>query len=354
MGEVFKFYDWNKTLSYDAFITIVISERGLGKTYGLRKQCVKDFIKTGEPWAEICRYNNQLDSLSAGYFEKFVENDEFPGYVFKTTKEYMFIAQKPVEGEKPDWRLCGYFLALSNWQNDKKRTFIRPRRIIFDEFLIDRRDRYHRYLPDEYTLLLNDFSTLTRETPEDVAKTRLYMLGNACDLVNPHFEALGIDSPPEKNTYTWFRNKTVMLHYCADKAHAEGMRACTVVGRLMEGMAGAGTMFDSDFESVTGAFVAKRPRRARFDRCLIFGGVRFGVWVDPVQFFYYVTQDVPKGGFTPWALTKDDGTINRTMVKRADPYLQAICELHYSNAVRYESDTVREKFFDVLKWLGVR
>ena len=32
------YYDWHKTLSYNADVTMVIGARGIGKTYGLRKQ----------------------------------------------------------------------------------------------------------------------------------------------------------------------------------------------------------------------------------------------------------------------------------------------------------------------------
>ena len=41
------FYDWNKTLSYDADVTMVIGAKGIGKTFGLRKQCIKDFLRDG-------------------------------------------------------------------------------------------------------------------------------------------------------------------------------------------------------------------------------------------------------------------------------------------------------------------
>lgn len=355
MGE-FKYYDWNKTLSYDAPMTVVVSERGLGKTYGLRKQCVKDFIKTGEPWIELCRFINQIPDVQEGYFDKFEEMGEFPGWVFKTEACKMYMAPKPEdEQERPDWRLCGYFLALSNWQNDKKRTFKRPRRIIFDEFLIDRSDRFHKYLPNEYTLILNVYSTTVRPVPGEDCRSRIYLLGNACDLVNPIFEGIGIDKPPAVNTFTWYREKSVLLHYCADKAHGEGMREGTVLGKLMKGIEGEGVMFDSAFEAANGAFVGQKPGRAKFDRAIVFEDMQFGIWFDRAKCFYYVTGQMPKGnGYETYALTKDDGTINRLMVKRCDPYLQGMVELHYANAVRYEDDSTRERFFQVLQWLGVK
>ena len=36
------FYDWQKTLSYDADVTMVIGTRGVGKTFGLRTQFIRD------------------------------------------------------------------------------------------------------------------------------------------------------------------------------------------------------------------------------------------------------------------------------------------------------------------------
>ena len=37
-----EFYNWQKTLSYNADVTMVIGARGIGKTYGLRLQFIRD------------------------------------------------------------------------------------------------------------------------------------------------------------------------------------------------------------------------------------------------------------------------------------------------------------------------
>ena len=78
------YYDWNKTLSYDADVTMVVGARGIGKTYGLRLQFIRDWIKDGSRFVELVRHKNELSDFSATYFNRIEENDEFPDYVFKT------------------------------------------------------------------------------------------------------------------------------------------------------------------------------------------------------------------------------------------------------------------------------
>lgn len=38
-----KYYDWQKMLSYDADVTIVVGAHGCGKTFALRRQCIADY-----------------------------------------------------------------------------------------------------------------------------------------------------------------------------------------------------------------------------------------------------------------------------------------------------------------------
>ena len=124
-----KYYDWCKTLSYAADVTIVIGARGVGKTYGLRKQCINDNIKSGCTFAEICRYKSELGPIMDGYFSRL--ELEFPSYVFKTEKGKGYIAERPDdEKTKPAWRILCYFLALTDAQNAKKRTYNKVKRII--------------------------------------------------------------------------------------------------------------------------------------------------------------------------------------------------------------------------------
>lgn len=54
------YYNYNKILSYNAFINFLIGERGVGKTYGASKMVVNKFIKKNEQFAYIRRYKSDL------------------------------------------------------------------------------------------------------------------------------------------------------------------------------------------------------------------------------------------------------------------------------------------------------
>ena len=156
-----KFYDWHKTLSYDADVTMVIGARGVGKTFGIRTQCIRDWIRDASRFVEVVRFKNELSGVADGYFNRTGDQKEFDDYIFRTDARYAWIAKRPLESEdgerkiKPEWHLIGYFIALSDAQRMKKRTFDHVRRIIFDESILERSDRYHNYLPNEFGVLAN-------------------------------------------------------------------------------------------------------------------------------------------------------------------------------------------------------
>ena len=123
MSGKLKYYDWERTLSYDADVTMVIGARGIGKTFGLRMQCIRDFIRDGSRFCEIVRFKNSLSVVSDGYYDRLSALPEFEGYMFKTDSRYAWIAERPEEGKKSMWRKAGYFVALSDGQIKKMVTF---------------------------------------------------------------------------------------------------------------------------------------------------------------------------------------------------------------------------------------
>ena len=46
MEERRMYYNYNNLFSRNAMFNFIIGERGVGKTYGILKKAVKDFIKT--------------------------------------------------------------------------------------------------------------------------------------------------------------------------------------------------------------------------------------------------------------------------------------------------------------------
>lgn len=362
------FYDWHRTLSYDADVTMVIGARGVGKTFGIRTQCIRDWIRDGSRFVEVCRFKNELSGVSDGYFNRIGAQSEFDNYIFRTDARYAYIALKPKEDksnenedeskkkkQKINWHLIGYFIALSDAQRMKKRTFDHVRRIIFDESILESSDRYHNYLPNEFGILANLVDTVSRERADTKSlRPRVYLLGNACDLSNPYFAAYGVGTDL-KFGYRWYANKTFLLHYVDAGEYAKEKLTGTVAGRMMQGTSAAKIAINNEFVGVTSEFVRRKPTRAKFSFGIVCEGKEFGIWVDLQGGYYYVSSKIPNNTTKPiFALTADDNRINYIAAKKANKTLTYFSEMYYLNLVRYDSVQIKSDFREVLAMFGIR
>lgn len=343
-------------------MTMVVGARGIGKTYGLRKQCVLDFLKHGWRFVEIVRYKKELSRVADGYFSKLSHDSAFDGYVFRTDSRYMYIA-KNVEGEtdengrqvKTSWQICGYFAALTDGQMEKKRTYDNVRRLIFDEAILDRNDRFHRYLPNEFSSLANLVDTASRERADtEGVQPRVYLLANACDLANPYFARYRVGTDLQFG-YRWYDGKTFLLHYVKDDEYARDKMTKTVAGRMLS-MSGEGAVASmNEFQTVSSDFVCQKPKRAKFSFGIVLNGRRYGVWNDYSDGFVFVTGYIPPNmeGRT-YTLTMADARTNYLMATRLSKVMQTFQQMYWAGIVMYDTLQVKADFQEVLQMFGVK
>lgn len=351
------FYNWDKTMSYqtgtNGEICLVLGAKDIGKTFGLRLKCVQRFIKHGELFCEICRTNAERDEVMAGYFDKLQYEGFFNEYVFKVEKKAGFIARKPIdESDKPVWKLICYFVALTNFQREKKRTYKQVKRFIFDEAIIDIKDRYHRYLKDEFLVLANLLDSISRQQPNSDYSYYVYMLGNAVDLTCPYLRYNGISKLPDFG-YSFYKDKTVLLHY-VEPWDSEERKARTLVGRMLKGNEESKVIFDNVFRDTTGKEIRKKTQEAKYKFAFRYSAITFAIWIDDKRGLWFVTTKLPKGAKNVYTLAKRDSSIDYQAIKRADPLAKLVSEVYYIGGLRYESAHVREAFFEVLEFLGIR
>lgn len=349
------YYNWNKTLSFDADVTMVVGARGLGKTYGLRVQFVKDYIKHKWRFVEVTRTKTELQAVMHDYFAKV--GKEFPQYVFKCENARVYIADKPDEKDKPQWDVIGYFVAMTQEQQVKKMSsaFVDVRRIVLDEAILDKHDRYHKYLPREWAKLSGIVDSVSRERDGSLAP-RVYLLGNALDLMNPYFEAAGIDDYNIVKGFSWHRGKTFLLHYADDKAYAAEKTANTVAGRMLADSLDELETATNEFIITRGDFVVSRkPKGARYRFGIVCDGRAYGVHECMDQGYYWIDDKLSKDETAlTFAITTSDAKLNRLQARKAERPLMTLGDLHYQGVLRYKSSNVQASFMDVLTRFGVR
>lgn len=350
--------DWESILAYDAKVTIVIGERGLGKTFGLRLQCIRDFIKSGWRFVVVVRYATELKGDTAvqrDYFGKVMSEGFFKDYIFKVEGTLGYIAKKPeTDDEKPKWELICYFLALSQQLKYKGQAFPKVKRIVFDECVIPKGTGY-RYLKGEVGQLLNMFSTIAREKPGEETPCRLYLLGNALDISNPYL-ITWCKKVPTPGTHWLVKksNATVLLHYSDDKAFQEAM-ANTVVGQLVEGTAEGERIMNNKFTETTSVFIEKRTKEAKLRYIIKWSGMAFALYWDWGRGKVFVSDNIPDNHKKPiLTLVADDATIDSNMISKYEYEMKSLVKLFYKDCLYFENAIVMASFFDVLNYIGLR
>lgn len=358
-----KYYDWEKTFSYDADVTMVVGARGVGKTFGLRMQFIRDFRKDESRFVEVVRYKNELSGVSEGYFNRLETMSENADLLFRTDTRYAYVANKPADYEKKvengekvrlNWKVIGYFIAMTDAQRMKKRTFNKVRRIVLDEAIIERSDRYHTYLPNEFNTLANIVDTVSRERADTkTVRPRVYLLGNACDFANPYFGMYGVTSDL-KFGYRWFAGKTFLLHYVDSGSYATEKLRGTVAGRMMAGTSEGVVAASNEFTGMSADYVLKKPKHAKFLFGIHFNGSLFGVWVDNMNGRYHVTDGTPKNALPIYFFSDSDARVNYIAAKKTSRLFQVFGDAYYMGMLRYETVDVKRRFYDVLQCFGIR
>ena len=343
-------YDLVKTLSYAADINFIIGAPNRGKTFTTRAYCLHRYIDKKMRFVEVCRTKTLKKDIKGGYFDKLSKFEQFAGYEYKCVGSRFMT--RPLDGDRKSWEVCGYIIALTELQSVKESTFVDVENVIFDEAIIEKIDRHHSYMPREWDLVARVVDSCVREQVGQEIKPKLFMLGNAVDILNPHFQALGITKEPKRG-YSWHYGKTVLVHYIEQSEADRERLKSTLAGRMGAVTGYTERTYNNRFE-VDERFIAKKTEAARFVFAVRYNGVLYGIWIDYDAGFYFVTSKVPKDAKQIYSLTRDDGTVSTIAARRTTRALQSVVDMYYAGGVLYESVAVREGFLDAMRLFGIR
>lgn len=353
-----RYYDWDGTWSRqtgtNGEFCLVVGGKDIGKTFGLRLKCAIEAIAKDCTIVEFCRTLDEASDVGQGYFDKIQEKGYLADWQFMTHNRTVWYCDADIEKpKKADWKPIVYLVALTMFQKEKRRTYAKVKRMIFDEAVIDVNDRYHRYLPNEFYILANLIDTVTREQPNDDAYHRIYLLGNAVDIGKcPYFRNLGITKVPRFG-YSWYNHKNTLLHY-VEPWDSEERREKTLVGRMLRGNDAARVIFDNEFDEGYTGDIASKPANAVYRYGIVYAKTEFSIWSDRKRSLWYIQEGIPKNAGNVCTLTKKDGTLRYKQLKRGDAVLDLMLDLHYAGAVRYSNLTVKTLYMEILGYLGVK
>lgn len=321
------YYNFDKLFSYNFLLGFVITERGLGKTFGSKVAMLKKFLKTGEQFIYIRRYKTELDSALATFWSDLQSNGFFEDYDLEVKKSKM-LTQFLCNGE-----VCGYAVPLSTANILKSTAFPKVKTIVFDEFLIDDTGLY-KYLKNEVTLILDLIETVFR-----LRDGQVIFLGNALSITNPYFAYWNLDLPYNSEFKT-FKDGQIVVNYAKNEEYRKVKKASRF-GRLIEGTSYGRYAIDNEMLKDNKHFIEKRPSEAKFYGLLIINGVNIGIW-NSRNGHLYMSDKYEPNTVHKFACDYNDHTEDTMFVNVRENYYLAICLRYYKQGLlRFENQKIK-------------
>lgn len=328
------FYDYNKILSYNVPINILIGERGVGKTYGIKDYVIRRYIKKKEKFLYLRRYENELKSV----FQK-----DFFGDIKEKYKDYFLMSKNKkfyLNGEE-----FGIAKRLTEAQDLKSVSFEDITTIIFDEYAIEKNKRY--YLPNEGMIIAGMLDSVIRNRNN----VKVFFLMNAVEGIefSPLFTFFDLRLP-YNNDIKVFKNNTILLQYMNNEEF-RNERKQTLIGRLMEGTLYENYALKNEILDRTSDFIERKSGTSKFNFAFIYKNETFGVWNDFKNGKVYVSNDYLDNSPFKFAITLKDSKPNVMMISALSKYD------FWNNFIRnfklgivfYENQKIKHIVFEIIR-----
>lgn len=325
------FYDVNKTLTYNCLFNFIIGSRGCGKSYGLKKRVIKNFLEKGEQFVYLRRYQEELNETADTYFDDVLMNNEFPDIHIELKGDCYFINDQ----------IAGYSMALTKAKSYKSISFPLVTLIIFDEFLIED-NGYSRYLKNEVKTFLGFYMSIDR-----YRGVKVFFLANSTSMINPYTLYFDLKLPYGSDIV---RRGDLLLQMVNNREYIES-RKQTRFGKLIEGTDFAEYVIDNKFVEDSKTFIMKKTEKSQYFFTFIYEGEKFGVWVDYTAGKMFVSPDVDPSCKIVYALTVDDHTPNTMLINNINrsPFFKPFIQNYKMGNVYFENQKTKNIAYEVIK-----
>jgi hypothetical protein len=343
------YYDYSRLYSYQAVFNFPVGGRGIGKTYGAKRGAIRDYLRDGSQFIYLRRYKTELSSRFT-FFDDLIAKDEFPEWDFRINGFRAEIAPKDTAGEKKrSWETIGYFIALSNSQMQKSVAFPRVRKILYDEFIIEK-GAIH-YLPDEPTVMMNFYNTVDRFQD----KTIVIFMANAVAIDNPYFIKWDItpDDPEVARTGGFLRRMVddtgqafILVHF-VDAADFSASALKTRFGKFIAGSEYAEYAVANQFSDNNKQLVGFKNDRAKYLFTLEAAKGTFSIWWESADNKYFVQKKQPRGDLQLWTLLAEKMNEDKTLMLPNDKPLQSLRTSFRQGKVWFDTPATRNAFIEI-------
>lgn len=294
------YYNYNRIISYNSLLNILIGPRGIGKTFGATDFVVSQFLKKKDEFVYLRRYKTELSKSTKNFFSSLINENKYPEHKLESKGNNFYI----------DEEIAGYGITLSTAQQLKSSNFPKVKTIIFDEFLIEPGQGH--YLKNEVLAFLGLIETIAR-----TRNIRVFMLGNSVSEINPYFLFFDI-SIPYNNDIKLFKDGMILLQYIKETNFQKAKKE-TRFGKLVSNTDYEDYAVDNKFYDENKTFIEKKSGNSKFSFSFIYKDNILGIWIDYNNGKMYVSNDYVENGLC-FAMTTDDHSPNTMLYSIAKKY----------------------------------
>lgn len=349
-----RFYDGTKLLSLldingrKPEIYICTSNRSAGKTTYFNRLCVNGFIKRGEKFMLLYRFDYELDSCAEKFF-KDINKLFFPNYSMESVKRYKgkyhdLYLQENKEGSQPQH--CGYAVALNGADVIKKLShlFSDTSKMLFDEF----QSETNHYCPDEVTKFISVHKSVARGNGKMARYLPVYMIANPVTLLNPYYVEMDISSRMDNKTRFLKGNGFVLEQgYNADAeaaAKESGFNAAFSNNKYIAYSGQGVYLNDND------AFIETPTGRSRYLATLKYNNGEYGVRSFDEKGVIYIDNRPDITFPTKLTITTEDHDINWVMLRKNDMFLNQLRYFFDKGCFRFKDLKCKEVLLKALSY----
>ena len=330
------YYNYDKICSYNAIWNFILTNRGFGKSYGLKRKCIKNLLKKEEQFIYLRRWKTELKDNDK-WFDDI--RKEFPNNKLEYKQGKFYI----------DGKIAGFPVALSVSQRYKSVAYPNVTTIMFDEFIVDKSVSM-RYIPNEVDVALDFYETVAR-TRNNV---RMYFLANNITKVNPYFTYFNAKIN-EGERFTLLRDGEMVIEYNTDDIFIE-MKKQTKFGKLIRNTKYSDYAIENKSLRDSNTFVEQMSLKHCDEYFSVeYKNKKYMIWGNVVKDILYITDKPTKTAkcFSVLASDHNDNTfLNNKYI--GNSCFNNLIRYFQFGKVRFKSIEIKIAMYEMLKDLGVK
>lgn len=321
------YYDGTKALSMKDLdgnqpeIIMVTTNRSAGKTTYYDRYALRRFLKYGEKFCLIVRFDYELDGIAEQFF-KDIGSLFFPNHTMKAVKKAkgvyveLYVGYKGADDvEQMD--LCGYAVALNKADALKKKSHLLSdiSRCIFDEF----QSETNHYCSNEIAKFMSVHDSLARGHGEQAKFLPVIMISNPVSIINPYYTSMGISARLDDKT-KFLRGHGYILEQGFNESASQAIKN-SGFHKAFEGEKYDSYSTEAVYLNDSMAFIEKPEGKSRYLATLKYDDKEFAIREYDKLGILYV-DDKPDVTYPlRIAVTTDDHNINYVMLRRNDMFI---------------------------------